>query len=167
MKRNKPTAFSFMLIIHSSMTTGHIGFIGLGIMGYEMANRLVSEGIAGTSSSNALYIWNRSKDKCSSLQDRFKDKVIIVCDSPKEVIQHCLIAFSMLSTPEASREVFFAEDGVLAGVSEGKAIVDCATLAETDMQQMNECVIGKGGYVLQFSFLFFSQFSIHFSCTNV
>lgn len=35
----------------------------------------------------------------------------------------------MLSTPEAAVDVFFdAEDGVLAGLSEGKQLVDCATL---------------------------------------
>jgi len=134
------------------MSTGseNIGFIGLGIMGTEMAGRLLSEGVAGTSSSNALYIWNRSKDKCFSLQDKFKEKVIIVCETPKEVVQGCSVTFSMLSTPEASREVFFAdENGVLAGIQEGKAIVDCATLAEIDMRNMNECVIEKGGRFLE------------------
>ena len=115
-------------------------------MGTEMASRLLSEGIAGSSTSNALYIWNRTKDKCSLLQDRFKDKVIIVCDSPKQVVQDCIITYSMLSTPEASRDVFYGDNGVLAGVIEGKAIVDCATLAEIDMQQMNDCVVSKGGY---------------------
>ena len=53
--------------------------------------------------------------------------------------------YSRLSTPEASREVFEAEAGVLAGVSEGKSIVDCATLAEADMKRMNDAVVGKGG----------------------
>jgi 3-hydroxyisobutyrate dehydrogenase-like beta-hydroxyacid dehydrogenase len=50
-----------------------------------------------------------------------------------------------LSTPEASKAVFEAEGGVLAGVSEGKSIVDCATLAEDDMKRMNDAVVGKGG----------------------
>jgi 3-hydroxyisobutyrate dehydrogenase-like beta-hydroxyacid dehydrogenase len=127
-----------------SPMASHIGFIGLGIMGNEMAGRLLSEGIAGSSSSNALVVWNRSKEKCSSLQERFKDKVIIICDSPKEVVERSTITFSMLSTPEASREVFYGETGVLAGVSEGKAIVDCATLAEKDMKEMSDCVVSKG-----------------------
>ena len=51
----------------------------------------------------------------------------------------------MLSTPEASRAVFEGSDGTLAGVSEGKYIVDCATLAESDMKRMCEAVEGKGG----------------------
>lgn len=37
--------------------------------------------------------------------------------------------YSMLSTPEAASDVFFdPRDGVLAGLSEGKRLVDCATL---------------------------------------
>ena len=51
----------------------------------------------------------------------------------------------MMSTPEASQVVFEGENGVLAGVSGGKSIVDCATLAETDMQRMAVAVKSKGG----------------------
>ena len=54
-----------------------------------------------------------------------------------------------MSTPEASKAVFDAEDGTLAGVSSGKSIVDCATLAEADMIRMNEAVIAKGGRFLE------------------
>lgn len=37
--------------------------------------------------------------------------------------------YSMLSTPEAASDVFFdPQDGVLAGLSAGKSLVDCATL---------------------------------------
>ena len=50
-----------------------------------------------------------------------------------------------LSTPEASKAVFEADEGVLAGISEGKSIIDCATLAEADMKRMNDAVVGKGG----------------------
>jgi 3-hydroxyisobutyrate dehydrogenase-like beta-hydroxyacid dehydrogenase len=51
----------------------------------------------------------------------------------------------MLSTPEASRAVFDGDDGALAGVSSGKFIIDCATLAESDMMGMDERIRSKGG----------------------
>jgi 3-hydroxyisobutyrate dehydrogenase-like beta-hydroxyacid dehydrogenase len=51
----------------------------------------------------------------------------------------------MLSTPEASRAVFEGDSGILAGVSVGKSIVDCATLAEEDMKRMHGDVVAKGG----------------------
>lgn len=123
------------------------GFVGIGIMGEGMAARLLSQGVAGTSDKNPLVIWNRTKSKCTALQEQFSDKKIIIKDTAKEVVEACSITYSMLSTPEVAKLVFEAEDGVLAGVGEGKSIVDCATLAEEDMKRMNEAVTKKGGYV--------------------
>ena len=46
-----------------------------------------------------------------------------------KVVEKCGITYSMLSTPEAASDVFFdPQDGVLAGLSAGKSLVDCATL---------------------------------------
>lgn len=124
-----------------------VGFVGLGIMGEGMAARLLSQGIAGGDESCPFVVWNRTPSKCVALKDQFPDKVIVAKDTAKEVVEACDIIYSMLSTPEASRAVFLGDDGVLAGVSEGKSIVDCATLAEEDIQRMSEAVIAKGGYV--------------------
>ena len=109
-----------------------------------MAARLLSEGVAGSEAS-PLVIWNRTASKCAALQDKFPDKVIIIEETAREVVEGCKITFSMLSTPEVSKIVFEAENGVLAGVDEGTSIVDCATLAEADMKRMSEAVIAKGG----------------------
>ena len=116
-----------------------IGFLGLGIMGEGMASCLLKDGVAGTVES-PLIVWNRRASKCHALKAKFPDKNIQVASSPKEVVQGCTITLSMLSTPAASKAVFEAEDGTLAGVSEGKFIVDCATLAEADMKRMNDQV---------------------------
>ena len=121
-----------------------IGFIGLGIMGEGMAGRLLSEGVAGTTDT-PLVVWNRTASKCAALKERFPDKTIEVKGSAKEVVEACGLTFSMLSTPEASKAVFEAEEGTLDGVSAGKSIIDCATLAESDMKRMDEQVRAKGG----------------------
>jgi len=118
-------------------------------MGQGMAGRLISEGIAGSSEDLPLVIWNRSQNKCEDFKAKFPEKHIVVKSSPKEVVEACGITFSMLSTPEASREVFEAEDGVLSGISSGKSIVDCATLSEADMLRMNSEVVSKGGRFLE------------------
>lgn len=125
-----------------------VGFIGLGIMGEGMAARLLSEGVTGTEST-PLVVWNRTKSKCEALKEKFADKNIVIKDTASEVVADCGITYSMLSTPEASKIVFEAETGVLAGVGEGKSIVDCATLAESDMVRMDEAVRGKGGRFLE------------------
>lgn len=121
-----------------------LGFIGLGIMGEGMAGRLLSEGVAGTA-DKPLVVWNRTGSKCTALKEKFPDATIEIKDSAKAVIEACSVTYSMLSTPEAAKAVFDAADGVLAGIGEGRSIVDCATLAEADMQRMNEAVVAKGG----------------------
>mmetsp|Transcript_22589 Transcript_22589/g.32382 ORF Transcript_22589/g.32382 Transcript_22589/m.32382 type:complete len:313 (+) Transcript_22589:113-1051(+) len=125
-----------------------LGFIGLGIMGEGMAARLLSEGIAGTA-EKPLVVWNRTTSKCEALKEKFPEKTVIIKDSAKEVVEACGITYSMLSTPEVSKIVFEGETGTLAGVSEGKSIVDCATLAESGMKKMNEAVTAKGGRFLE------------------
>ena len=120
------------------------GFVGLGIMGEGMAARLLSQGAAG-SAENPLVVWNRTGSKCTALQEKFPDKTVIIKDTAREVIEACSVTYSILSTPEVSKIVFEGPDGVLAGVSDGKSIIDCATLAEEDMKRMDEAVKGKGG----------------------
>lgn len=117
-------------------------------MGEGMAARLLSEGVAGTDSV-PLVVWNRTKSKCEALKEKYSEKNIIIKDTASEVVADCGITYSMLSTPEASKIVFEGETGVLAGVGEGKSIVDCATLAEADMVRMDEAVRGKGGRFLE------------------
>jgi len=125
-----------------------IGFIGLGIMGEGMASRLLSQGVAGTEDA-PLVVWNRTSSKCHALKERFPDKKIEVGASAKEVVERSDITFSILSTPEASRAVFEGENGTLAGVSDGKTLVDCATLAESDMKRMEQQINSKGGKFLE------------------
>lgn len=129
-------------------SSSSVGFIGLGIMGEGMAARLLSEGVAGTESS-PLVVWNRTRSKCEALKERFSDKTIVIKDTAREVVVESGVTYSMLSTPEASKVVFEGPDGVLAGVGDGKSIVDCATLAEADMVRMDEAVRGKGGRFLE------------------
>lgn len=120
------------------------GFVGIGIMGEGMAARLLSEGVAG-SEDNPLVIWNRTGSKCVALKEKFYDKNVVIKDTAREVVEACGITYSILSTPEVSKLVFEGHDGVLAGISAGKSIVDCATLAEADMQRMDSAVKAKGG----------------------
>jgi 3-hydroxyisobutyrate dehydrogenase-like beta-hydroxyacid dehydrogenase len=128
--------------------TKKIGFIGLGIMGEGMVNCLLKDAVAGTPDT-PLVIWNRTASKCQDLQTSFPDKTIEIKSSAKDVVADCDIVFSMLSTPEASAAVFNDENGTLAGVSRDSVIVDCATLAESDMKRMNEQITAKGGKFLE------------------
>ena len=113
-----------------------------------MAARLITQKVAGTE-ERPLYVWNRSKAKCTAFKEAFPDSNVIISESAKEVVEACSITYSMLSTPEASAAVFEGDAGVLSGVSEGKGIVDCATLAEKDHQNMSSKVSAAGGLYLE------------------
>ena len=80
------------------------------------------------------------EDAYQFLNDRISEKLLTLIDFTSLSDNS-----SMLSTPEASRAVFEGPDGTLAGVTTGKSIIDCATLAESDMKRMNDQVGSKGG----------------------
>lgn len=122
-----------------------VGFVGLGIMGKGMMNNLASK----LSTVDCFVIWNRSPDACEEIAAKFPGKIEIA-KSPAEVVQSCPITYSMLSTIEASEAVFDKEgDGVIAGVTEGKIIVDCATLSPERMEKICSGITAKGGKFLE------------------
>lgn len=76
----------------------------------------------GTATSSAY-------SKHESMPKRAISRSLCESGSYCKVVEKCGIIYSMLSTPEAASDVFYdATDGVLAGLSEGKSLVDCATL---------------------------------------
>lgn len=121
----------------SIIMSANVGFIGLGIMGMGMSKRLLGGG-------HALNVWNRSKDKCDQLKSEYGEKVN-VCDSPAAAIAASDVTFIMLSTPEAMKSVYEQPDGILAGVSAGKRLVDCATVTPEDMIWAKGEVSKRGG----------------------
>ena len=120
-----------------------IGFIGLGIMGDAMARQLIGTG------KRKLVIWNRTPAKPEKLLMDAGADHITVAETPAEVIAACEITYVMLSTPEACKEVYEMEGGILDGVVAGKCVVDCATIAVEDMQRLSTQVIAKGGQFLE------------------
>ena len=105
------------------------GFIGLGIMGVGMARQLREADIP-------LVVWTRNASVSSALEAEAASggAAITVAASPKAVVEACARTYLMLPTPEVCHELYHQEDGVLAGVSDGKYIIDCATLRVEDME---------------------------------
>ena len=117
------------------------GFIGLGLMGNGMARCMLNAG-------RNLVVWNRSPEKSRELQADFQERVTVV-DTPRAVLEATDVTFCMLSTPEVQRSVYAGESGILAGVSAGKSLVDCATVAAADMTSIAEQVRARGGRFLE------------------
>jgi 3-hydroxyisobutyrate dehydrogenase-like beta-hydroxyacid dehydrogenase len=118
-----------------------VGFIGLGIMGQGMAENLAKAG-------RKLIVWNRDPSKAAALASAFPGAVNVKLTAA-EVVRAATCTYCMLSTLEASKAVFEGEHGVLAGVSPGKSIIDCATLTPERMEEMAAAVSSAGGKFLE------------------
>jgi len=94
-----------------------IGFIGLGIMGVPMAGHLLTAG-------HELYLYD-VKPIAKSLIDQGG----ILCRSSKEATQKSDIVIIMVpDTPDVA-DVLFSENGVAAGLSPGKIVVDMSSIS--------------------------------------
>jgi 2-hydroxy-3-oxopropionate reductase len=99
------------------MSAQKLGFIGLGIMGAPMALNLAKAG-------HSLFVHTRSK-----LNAEVSAAGATACKSAKEVAERADIVFTMVpDTPDVDA-VLFGDDGVAAGLSKGKTVVDMSTIS--------------------------------------
>ena len=114
------------------------GFIGLGTMGYPMANNLLKNGVA-------LFV----NDSIPSRADKFVSSF----DNAKQatytdIASSCEIVFLMLPSDSIVKKVLFAEDGLLSLVSRKAAkvsvIVDMSSIAPHESKYNAENLIKEG-----------------------
>ncbi|MCD6735190.1 MAG: NAD(P)-dependent oxidoreductase [Burkholderiaceae bacterium] len=95
-----------------------LGFIGIGLMGRPMALRLLDAG-------QRLTAWNRTHDKLAPLLARGA----VAAASPAEVAQAAEVVMICVTDQRAVEQVLFGPDGVAAGGSPGKLVVDFSSIA--------------------------------------
>jgi len=101
----------------------NIGFIGLGVMGLPMAQHLIEGG-------HTVFL-NRVKEKSSHLVDKGGRAV----ETAKDVANAADAIILMLpDTPEVEA-VLFGADGVAAGLSGGKIVVDMSSISPVATKQ--------------------------------
>jgi 3-hydroxyisobutyrate dehydrogenase-like beta-hydroxyacid dehydrogenase len=96
----------------------NLGFIGLGVMGGNMVDRLLKKGHAVTG-------YNRTRSKAQWLIDRG----MLWADSPRAVAAAAEVTLSMVSNVAALGEIADGPDGLLAGISKGKVLIDMSTVS--------------------------------------
>ena len=87
-----------------------LGFIGLGVMGSQMVNRLLSKGHSVTG-------YNRTRAKAQWLVE----KGMQWADSPRAVASASDFVFAMVTNAAAITAITEGPDGMLAGLSAGKS----------------------------------------------
>ncbi len=112
----------------------NLGFVGLGVMGSEMVNRLLSKGHKVTG-------YNRTRSKAEWLVK----KGMKWADSPRAVVASADVVFSMVTNSAALGAVMNGPDGMLAGVTPGKLFVDISTVSPAFSREMANKIREKGG----------------------
>jgi 3-hydroxyisobutyrate dehydrogenase len=115
------------------MDKPRVAFLGLGIMGSGMANRLLTAGFP-------LSVYNRSAERSKP----FAAAGAFVAISPKEAAARSEIVISMVADNIASRSVWLGENGALAGASSGQLLIDCSTLTVQWVRELAAAVAKHG-----------------------
>ena len=98
--------------------TQKIGWIGMGRMGYPMAERLLKAGYD-------VSIWNRTRAKAEPLAEKGGKIVDHLSD-----LRHVDVLFSIVSTGKDLDQVYFGKNSVTGGGGKMPPIfVDCSTIA--------------------------------------
>jgi 3-hydroxyisobutyrate dehydrogenase-like beta-hydroxyacid dehydrogenase len=111
----------------------NLGFVGLGVMGSEMVNRLLSKGHSVTG-------YNRTKSKA----DWLIKKGMKWGNSPREVVAASEVVFSMVTNSAALDAIMNGPDGVLAGLTPGKTVVDISTVSPAFSREIAKKAREKG-----------------------
>jgi 3-hydroxyisobutyrate dehydrogenase len=101
-----------------SMSKPRVALLGLGIMGSGMAGRLLSANFP-------LTVYNRNPARAAGVASAGA----VVAESPRQAASDADIVISMVADDLASREVWFGENGALAGVRPGSQLIESSTVS--------------------------------------
>lgn len=104
-----------------------IGFIGLGMMGKPMAQRLIDAGYE-------VVVHNRTKAKADDLIRQGAKWA----DNPRSVIEQTESFISMVSTPDVLSEIVFGKNGILEKTGAGKTHIDMSTISPEIVNQLKD-----------------------------
>ena len=94
-----------------------LGYLGLGMMGFPIARRLLNAGYDVT-------VWNRSSGKAAALVEAGAKAAA----HPRDVVATASIIFMCLTDAAAVEEVVFGANGLATASGQGKLVVDFSSI---------------------------------------
>jgi len=94
-----------------------IGLIGTGMLGEAVGLHLLKSGFS-------LCVYNRTKSKTKSLEENGA----IISDTPKHLAQSSELIITCVKDGDASEQVMFGQDGIVAGKHDGLAVAEMSTI---------------------------------------
>ena len=110
------------------MSNMKVGFIGLGVMGFEMAGHLQA-------SRYELTVFNRSEKNRTNWKNKFKGRV---SSSLQEIAEFSDVIILCISKDDDVEEVINGNDGMLKNLKEGTIIIDHSTTSSELPIKMNK-----------------------------
>ena len=110
-----------------------IGFIGLGLMGGNMAECLLKNGFE-------LNVMGRNKEAVAAATARGATEL----SSPKEIAEKSDIVMLCVTTSEVVESLIYGDNGILAGIKEGAVVIDYGTSIPASTQKMGADLAAKG-----------------------
>ena len=98
-------------------STEKLGYLGLGMMGFPMTQRLVAAG-------HDVTVWNRSSGKAAALVEAGAK----LASFPREVAANASIIFMCLTDAAVVEDVVFGPDGLATADGAGKLVVDFSSI---------------------------------------
>ena len=115
-----------------------VGFIGLGNVGFKLANSLLETGF-----DISIYDLDRSTAKV------LEDAGAMWVNSPKEMADSCNICITCLPSPKAVSQALEGKEGLLEGLSAGKLWIEMSTTDSNEMSRLSDLVLNKGAFALE------------------
>jgi 3-hydroxyisobutyrate dehydrogenase len=109
-----------------------IGWIGVGRMGYPMAERLLKAG-------HSLAIWNRTKSKADPLA-----KLGGLVKESRSELGSVDVLFTIVSEGKDLEEVYFGESGAINGEAKPRICVDCSSISVDDSARIGSRLAEHG-----------------------
>ena len=115
------------------MTKPIVGFIGLGLMGGNMAECLQSNGFE-------LVVMGRNKTAVGAAVARGATEVA----TPKALAEASDIIMLCVTTSDVVESLVYGDDGILAGIKEGAVLIDYGTSIPASTQKIGADIAAKG-----------------------
>ncbi|MEP1963616.1 NAD(P)-dependent oxidoreductase [Tateyamaria sp.] len=115
------------------MTKPVIGFIGLGLMGGNMAECLQKNDFD-------LVVMGRNKDAVGATVARGATEV----STPRELAEASDIVMLCVTTSDVVESLIYGDDGILAGIKDGAVVIDFGTSIPTSTQKIGADLAEKG-----------------------
>jgi 3-hydroxyisobutyrate dehydrogenase/2-hydroxy-3-oxopropionate reductase len=112
-----------------------VAVLGTGKMGGAIARRLKAGGFH-------VSVWDRTRSKAEALQ------VGPVSDSPADAAREADVLISMVTGPQALRDVYFGPSGVFAAAAE-TTVVDMSTAGPAAAQELADAAALKGAKLVE------------------